>query len=334
MLLRRIFLILLYITATLKIVCATVAPIPALDLPTLVKESNIIVLGQVTSVREEGRMIINIWEKNIAARKMIAILDVDKVLKGNLNVSNIQIGFFIPELPLGYKDVTVNQIGIFFLREDYIVQNPYYPFIVAARGAPSEEGDVLDRIIAQLAHVLITPEVSLDERKQAVEVLSSVKTTTATEYLRRAVQSYDISLRFQAMAALLRRNDVSYLKTVEEILMQPPQNVDMALINALAFALQDGVRDPLAIPSLTRLLQAPDVQTRRGAAAALRHTDVISAIRPLSLALDDSDKEVRFQAVLGLAVLTGNTDYAPSISLYEQNEKRYLDYWQNWVRKR
>jgi hypothetical protein len=265
---------------------------------------------------------------------MTAVLRVDKVLKGQLNAPTIPIGFSIPVVPLGYKNIIATQYGMFFLRKDYTVHVPFYPFIVAVRGGPSEGGDVLDKIIAHVAHVLITSVASLDERKQAVEILSTVEVTVATEALRRAAQFSELSLRFQAVAALLRRNDVSVLNIAEEALLRPQQNVTKEWLSALAFAIQDGVRDPRAIPSLARLLQAHDLQTRRSAAAALRHTGVDSAIGPLSLALNDPDKEVRFQAVLGLATITRNTDYAPSINLYEQDEKRFLDYWRNWARKR
>jgi len=331
---RIMFAILLSATTFLGVVCSIAAPIPALDLPALVKESDIIVLGQVVSVKEEGRTTINIQGRSMAARRMVASLRADKILKGQLSAAGVPIVFFTTELPLGYQNIVATQYGMFFLRGDYVVNNPYYPFIVAAQGATAEEGDVLDRVIAHVAHVLITPEMSLDQRRQAVEILSKVETTATTEVLRRTVQSSNILLRFQAVAALLRRNDVSALNTAEEALLQPQQNTDKDLLSSLAFAIRDGIRDPRAIPSLTRLLFAPDVQTRRGAAAALRHTEIDAVIEPLSLALNDADKEVRFQAVLGLAMVTGNTDYAPSFDLYEQDEKRYLDYWRNWARKR
>jgi len=73
---------------------------------------------------------------------------------------------------------------------------------------------------------------------------------------------------------------------------------------------------------------------RRAAAAALRHTQADGAIGPLSMALEDSDREVRYQAVLGLATITGQNEWSPTLDQFEREEQHYLSYWREWVKTR
>lgn len=313
-------------------------PIPALDLPALTREANLIVVGEATGVLEAGRETIDVHGQLIPARRMVATLRVDRAVKGQPNAMFISVGFLIPDQFLGYRGIAPNQHGMFFLRAtrqpSYVVLDPYYPFIVASRDAPTAKGDDLDRVIGEVAQVLVTPGVSRDEREQVIDVLARVETATATAALQRAARDLDPSLGLRAAAALLRRGDLSTFDKVVDVLLHPPQHMETDLLRRLAFAIQDGVKDPSAIPALTRLLRARDIQTRRGAAAALRHTEVEAAIEPLSMALQDSDREVRYHAVFGLAVITGQYEWAPSADVFERDEQRYLTHWREWVKTR
>ena len=312
-------------------------PIPALDLPGLAGGADLVVVGQVTGVREEGRSTISTQGRSIPARKMAATLRADRVLKGRFSAAVVTFGFLAPQVPLGYQGIGPTQFGLFFLRasqQGYEVLDPYHPFIVAAPDAPAIEGSPLDRAIAEVAHVLNSPKAPPDERVRAAEILEGVETPAATEALRKAVRAPDDHISLHAAAALLRRKDISVLGLAEKALTAPPQNIDAGLRRKLAFALRDGVTDPEAVPALTRLLRAGDVVTRRSAAAALRHVGDDSVIRPLSLALHDGDREVRYQAVLGLAAVTGQSEWGPSLDMFVSGEQRYLDYWREWAKTR
>jgi HEAT repeat protein len=216
----------------------------------------------------------------------------------------------------------------------YVVLNPYYPFIVASTNAPVARGSDLDRVIAEVAQVFSVSTASLDDRRRAVDVLARVKTASAMAALRVAAKVPDAPVRLRAFAALLRQNDISLLSSVEDILVSPPENIDPGLLRNLAFAIQDGIKNQEAIPVLARLLRASDPQTRRAAASALRHTEAQGAIEPLLTGLEDSDREVRYQAVLGLATITGEGDWGPSLDLFGRDEQRYLTHWREWAKTR
>jgi HEAT repeat protein len=208
-----------------------------------------------------------------------------------------------------------------------------YSCHVASRDAPAAQGDDLDRVIAQVANILATSIASRDEREQAIDVLRTVKTTPATAALQRAAHDPDMPLQLRAAVALLERDDISTLNTVVSVLLHPSPRIERGLVARLAFAIQDGVQNPQAIPALARLLQARDAQMRRSAATALRHTGATAAIEPLWAALRDSDSEVRYQAVLGLATITGQQEWGPSRDLFERQEPQYLTYWREWIQK-
>lgn len=338
MLFNRTFLMLLPVMMSVSSVRVSATIIPALDLPALTRQASLIAVGQVVAVREEGRLLVGIQGQSTPVRRMVANLRVDRVLKGPAERSTISFSFLIPEVPLGYGGIAISQFGMFFLRETsqqgYAVLNPYFPFIIASPDAPIAKGSDLDRVVAEVAHVLVSTKTSTEERKRAIDVLDRVDTVETTAILQVAARDLDAMLRLRAAAALLRRNDISTLNMVEDALLHSLPKIPGELLTKLAFALYDGVRDSQAIPALTRLLRAPDVQTRRGAAAALRHTGAEEAIEPLTMALEDSDPRVRYNAVLGLAIITGQSNWGPSIDLFERDEQHYLTYWREWAKTR
>lgn len=168
---------------------------------------------------------------------------------------------------------------------------------------------------------------------QAVEVLKNVRTEPATLALRQAATSADLPLQLGANAALLWRNDISAFSSAVAVLLNPPAGADKVLLRRLAASVE-GVSDAAAVPLLNRLIRARDAFLRRAAASALRHTAVDAAINPLLAVLNDPDREVRYQAVIGLAELTGQYDWAPSIDLFQRDEQAYLSHWRTWGQTR
>jgi HEAT repeat protein len=77
------------------------------------------------------------------------------------------------------------------------------------------------------------------------------------------------------------------------------------------------------------------VNLRRGASAGLRNTRDPAAVEPLTRALHDSDRDVQYQAVIGLAEITGTTgEWAPGYGLFLRAPERYVNHWQEWAKER
>lgn len=308
-------------------------PLPLLDLPALTRNADLIVLGQITSIRESGRVTITLEGKATESQSMVAELTARGVLKGKVDSPRIFFTFAVPMVESGYKTIAPSQFGLFFLRADgderFTVLSPYYPFLVAASDSPKLKGNDLDRVVGTIAHLLAQPSAEL--RREAIYILDTASTDEATDALRRAASDGDTVVKLQALAALLRRGDISVLNIAEDFLLHPKPNVDEYLRRNVSVSLE-GIKDPRAIVTLVRLLAAPDIQTRRSSAGALRHMHTTAAIGPLLTALESSDRGVRYQGVIGLAELTGQDEWAPSVELFQKDEQHFIAHWKEWGR--
>jgi hypothetical protein len=310
--------------------------IPALDLTMLTQESSHIVVGRITTVRDVDRTTIFIQGQPFSARRQIAEIQVARSLKGKITDNVISFQLIQPDVFMGYGSVWADQVGVFFLQrgagDALIVTSPYYPSVVAALEAPESSGGDLNNVLSEVANVITSPRASAPDKIKAVAVLDRVMAPVATEALRKAAGSSNQNLSIHAIAALLRRNNISKLDTAENILANASAAADPNLLADLAFALYS-VHNPQAIPSLARLLNSNSLQVRRSAAAALRNTGDNAALGHLAKALYDRDKEVRYQAVMGLAEITEQYPWGPAVDLYEGDEQRYLEHWRNWAKQ-
>jgi hypothetical protein len=311
--------------------------IPGLDVTRLTEEANLIVVGQVTSVWESDKTMIEVQGNKVPARKMIGEIRSDRILRGPSDLRSIRFHYFLPEKSLGYQSIQPLSYGIFFLkrsRGDYEFVSPYYPSVAAVPGIAVQGENDLDRVVGQLAGILDASESSLDQKLEAVYVLSRTKGSSVTPALKSHLQEKDEKLQLSVVAALLERNDMSGLEIAEKTLLAPADSLPPYLLHNLSYAISEGLNDERAVPSLTRLLGARSTETRRAAASALWHTQSALAITPLIAALDDEDSEVRYSAVVGLAEITGQSDWRPNIFVFQSDQKRYLNYWKEWAKKR
>lgn len=311
-------------------------PLPALDLSALTKNSSLIVVGQVASIREIGADSISIQGKSYPAKKNIADVKVFRTLKGQPINGVVAFEFITTRVFLGLGDIFVNQAGVFFLSQnnsqDYTVTDMYYPSVIATTRPPAPVVGDYKRVIAEISNVLALRETTSDEKLKAISLLDRVVTADASSSLRLAANSVNSNIKYAAIAALLKRNDITRINVAEKALLQPSRGIDPRFIGGLAFSLQS-IKDTKAIPTLARLLDSPHVEARRSAAYALRKIGGGKIIRPLTKALNDNDRDVRYQAVMGLATAAKQDSQAPSIELYGANETQYLDFWKDWARK-
>ena len=312
-------------------------PLPALNLSELTRSSDLIAVGVVTSIVEGGPSTFDFRGGTVAARRMTATLRLRRVLKGHLNVSQIAFTFYVPQEFLAFRDISTGQFGMFFLREkpheQLTVADPYYPFLAAARKAPTFQGNALDRVISEIVQILASTGATEAEQTEAVGALDTIRNRASTAGLRLAASSSYITVRLLAISRLLLRNDVSELQTAENILVSPPPNVEPYLLKELSYGLQ-GLKDPAAVPVLLRLLTKGVPLSRAQAALSLGEIGDSVAVGPLLKALDDDDRMVRYHAVLALGKITQQWEWAPSISLFESAEDRFVTHWKEWGRTR
>jgi hypothetical protein len=198
-----------------------------------------------------------------------------------------------------------------------------------------------ENICNAVSPTLNSPTTAANERVNALFKLAQVHTDQATDILRHAAREQPAPVNLVAAANLLGRDDLVGLSILETSLMHSSQlgspsptgdywmNLEVMLSN---------VTDPAAAPILARLMTSPEFGTRRGAAHALRNIHTTATIDSLIKGLDDSDVEVRYFSVTGLAAATLEPhqmhDWYPSRGKYALNEQYYLDHWKAWAKAR
>lgn len=328
---RLAFIILLFS------VLARSRPGPILDVDELTKKADLIVVGQVTSVREIGKEVFQTENERVPVRIMLGELRVDRVLKGTSDASSLRFRFLRPETFIGWRGVQPHSYRVFFLKVsggDLEFFSPYYPSLVAVPGVPAEGSSAVERVVGQLGAVLLSPITSTDQKQEAIYALSRTKSPLATELLRSGLQEKDVLVKVSVTGALLERNEISGLHLAEKALLNPRPDIPRYLLHNLSYGIAEGVKDEKAIPSLTTLLNASTPEVRRAAASALWHTGSRSAIDPLLSALGDSDLEVRYYSVVGLAEITGQSEWRPNMDDFLSDQQRYLNHWRDWARNR
>lgn len=301
-------------TAALLRSASLVSP---LDIERLTREADMILIGRVNSI-SDGK----------------ASLSVDKVVKGSANARTVDVELVADAT--GQERVTSSQFAMFFLKTNakggYRILDPDYPSVIAAPDATVINGPPLDRVVSVVGE-LLTEANNVDVRREAVRVLSSARNERATELLWQGSKAADPVVRMQSLSALVRRNDLAALETAEPILLNQPVRFEKYLLDNLSASVE-GIKDPKAIPILQRLLRSSSSRTRVTAVAALRQMHVSDTIEALVIALGDPNREVRYEAVIGLGELTGQDQWSPAVDKFAQNEQSYLDHWKEWARTR
>src|SRR5262245_7770256 len=105
----------------------TAAPAPGLDLPRLTSEANLIVVGQVTSIREENHGRYEINGTQMVARRLSVTLRVDRTVKGETK-AEVTFNYLSPDEAIGYRGIANDEFGMFFLRADAEGLSPVSPY--------------------------------------------------------------------------------------------------------------------------------------------------------------------------------------------------------------
>lgn len=332
---------------------ASAAPVPATDATALVAAAELIVVGRVEGLSVRGG----------AAPTQAFSLTVDRVLKGGV-APRRQIVVRLDLSSPASSGVAERQYGAFLLQREgaaFTAVDASHPALPASPSGPAGDGrpgDPASAVAKELAAVLATPAAILvdpidgvgsqvigpaaaraDETySDAAQAIATLPYDAAGAPLVQLARSGPESARIWALAALFRIEGPDALGATR-----------LALLNELAPALAKAARPSLpvdtlaraldgsrlgtdAVPTLAVLLKATHVGLRRAAAALLGDIGTVAVVAPLGIvALEDSDQEVRYQAVLGLAAATGRGE-APALARYQQSESRYLTSWRAFAR--
>jgi hypothetical protein len=324
---RKGLLFLLY-SATTSVVGAT--PVPGLDLGGFVSNSDIIAVGTIATVEfERDTTIVLASGSTVPAREMRATLSADQLLKGSTSDRIFDIRFEHPESSIGYVGVRSGDFVVVFLKEletGYGFVSPYYPAITAFPGAQGRGSDAFSRVLNLLADGLqMSPQLSLT--MATLFAIRGIDHPIAINALVAAANDPNPEVRLMAINSLLSIDQVDALPMAEVFLADTTPfkfSYNPFALDNLRGAIASSIRSEAAIPSLERLLQYPEVETRRAAAFALARIESQLIVEPLMRALDDGDVEVRYSAMWGLAKTLEQRRLVAPLELFRADEQRFI----------
>lgn len=223
-------------------------------------------------------------------------------------------------------------------------------YLFASLSDPDRE--VAATALHQVKTLALLMQIDKERFENWAEVLPS-------QALRKIADSDDPESQGLAYAALINLGDYSLLKKAIQFVEKPSKDSNVEywkarIIAAIGEIGETRIRRALtvssdkraaycpsrvnipieqAVPSLLdSLLSSTNVNLRRAAAHALRGICDPSSARFLARALDDNDREVQYDAMMGLAALE---DFpadrpAPSASIFNENPAKYLGPWKSW----
>jgi len=304
-----------------------------LDVPALVENSDLVALGRVISIQEQGGVTVDMPAGPALAKGFMAALAIDHVLKGNPESQTVYFDFFVSATPSGYRNVPQGQYGIFFLQKtphsQFRESDPFYPFLPAVPGALLSNGPPLDQVVAKLGEALTDNRSTESDISSALNALVTIPVRSATEILRHALETSSGDLQLHIASKLVARNDISGLDVVEKALLRPAESQGYLLLE-LAGSL-GGLKDPKSVPALKPLIETNNPYIVKGAAIALRQSGSVDALEPLSHLLSDTDEQVRYYAVVGMGEITKQDQWTPTFEEFRGREGYYLSYWRDWA---
>jgi hypothetical protein len=304
-------------------------PVPALNVDELIARADLIAIGTVQTISEQGRTVVDTAGASIPATEFVAEVLVDHTLKGQF-LPLIRVQFVVLDRPVGYERVAASQYRILFLKghgESYQFVSPYYPSLAAVPMSSVQGNTAAEKVADALGAVARSPNVASNERRNALGELNTIKSAATVTLLRQLLGERDDAVRLTAASYLLTANDVAGLEMVERALLESTAGLPDEIVLTLRYGLSHGLTTEAAIPSLSRILASPDPATRRAATEALRHVGSPATGRALARALNDSDFDVRYYAVVALSEITGEKAWRPSPEEFRMAEARYLEYW-------
>ncbi len=314
------------------------APGPLLRVTELYQQSDIVAVGRVQETSAQEPTSIDWHGSRLPGRVIRVELLVNKLIKGSSQPGSLFFDFFQPNAGVGFRTVSKGQYGMFFLKRStsnvISVTSPYYPFIIALADIIQTAEVGLSRVAQELALVLNSPKTKLEEKISAINAIETINVPSVNLHLKDAFRKSNEQLKLYLASALLKRGDPSPLEYAVNAILAPPQPANRDQLFQLALSIESGIHDPDSLPLLVKLLRTKEARFRRPIAEAIRSIKIEAAIEPLSTLLYDSNIDVRYVAVIGLAEITGQYKWGPAEDVFQNDERQYLDYWKAWSRLR
>lgn len=181
-----------------------------------------------------------------------------------------------------------------------------------------------------MAAVIASDNTSPEEKTQMLQISYALPPNNdVIDALRKGlVNTNESELRQRLQSEVLRLGDIEELPEVARLLLT--SSVSPNQKTAFLYVLGNSIKDSAALPAVESLLTSGDRSIRAAAMEALWHIAEPKATKALVSGLEDPSRDVRYYSVRGLAEIAKQSQWAPSISEFQQHERRYLNHWREW----
>lgn len=149
------------------------------------------------------------------------------------------------------------------------------------------------------------------------------------EKIHRMTEYPDLRVRASAYKALIATGQEDAIVPALDLVQNACSDLQPGHFNRYVSDLELELRNvkigPDIVCAVASRLDTKSLKARRTVSYLLRRSEQGSAIPYLQKLLDDVDFEIRYNAVMGIALATGEIRGAPSIDLFRSNESFYIN---------
>jgi hypothetical protein len=306
--------------AVIALLCTTCcrAGLRPFDANEAVSRSDAVFLGVLTS-SDGGSGVVQ-----IEVRAPIAGFPLEKV---SVSLRTIDGRAAAPDL----RGAEIGKYRLFFIRRSaggWAPADANWLSVPGSRGfRPARGKTAVQAVFDNLAAVIRTGDLS-----DTLEAIALTRHYNRPELLDACAQRLgdpEAAVRLECAAVLVRRNDERALPVLKQVLPRLQDDSWPHNLN-LAYAVRDGLSDPRVAPLLMEVYGKRDSSdaTRVAVVSALGRMKEPGVAQVLVRALRDSARDVRYAAAVGLADITGQPQWRPSIDEFRFDERKYVAHWE------
>jgi hypothetical protein len=305
-----------------------------LDIPSLTESADIVCKGEVVCLYDEGEVQYLAGNEPITFKQKVAVFHVDRIYKGTISMTNIEIEFLQSDFPSSLESLNRGECVLIFL----VSKNARYQFVnltmskmpISCEPVPTLKGRASPLVRIRKALIKSLTDANQDIVLAAIEQLGNLKSKETVASLQPFETSQDPIIRCATIAALLKFGDMAYISVAVRFLGDAPDMPGMERVKSYIYGAIAELSNPSLMDSLTPLLQYNDMQLRYAAIRALRNIRSRSTIPFLIKALDDDYLDVRYQAMMALAEVTQHPEWCTTIDVFRHDETKYISKWKAW----
>jgi len=314
-------------------------PIPKRDLTYEIVKADLIVVGNILKVSNTNGngLLKKSFDQADESELFKAELSIIRILDGNHSPNLLQVFFHKDKTANQHRfELTEGQTVLLFLCS---VNGGYKP--VSPAGSPIQtlreiapppiKASRIDLINHELEQIILTadPIIGIDLIVQATVARLLLRGNIQLDLLDSAILQHPLRRRAW-IAIALSEGKVELLNEVPLLFANPVLPTGQVLENLIVQKVSE-LKAPAARSQLVNILQHSKIELARAASIALRQIHEADVIPDLVNALNHADKEIRYQAVMGLAELEPSVaEGGPSFELYNKNENFYIQLWKSW----